>query len=79
MTAVSNGVPVRRWTRLRPRNESLDCRVYAYAALKLLAPDLDVAARKMAAWEKPAPNFASLPLPGQRREPIGHRPPRPKL
>jgi phage terminase large subunit GpA-like protein len=33
----ANGV--REWVKLRPRNEALDCRVYAYAALKLLHPD----------------------------------------
>ena len=31
---------VREWVKARQRNEALDCRVYAYAALKLLAPDL---------------------------------------
>jgi phage terminase large subunit GpA-like protein len=33
----ANGV--REWVKLRPRNEALDCRIYAYAALKLLHPD----------------------------------------
>ena len=28
----------REWQKIRPRNEALDCRVYAYAALKLLYP-----------------------------------------
>jgi phage terminase large subunit GpA-like protein len=32
----SNGY--REWQKIRPRNEALDCRVYAYAALKLLHP-----------------------------------------
>lgn len=33
---------VREWVKTRSRNEALDCRVYAYAAMKLLAPDLSV-------------------------------------
>ena len=28
-----NGYPVREWQKMRERNEALDCRVYAYAAL----------------------------------------------
>jgi phage terminase large subunit GpA-like protein len=32
------GFPIREWHQMRPRNEALDCRVYAYAALKILNP-----------------------------------------
>ena len=31
----------REWRKVRPRNEALDCRVYAMAALHLLAPRLE--------------------------------------
>jgi phage terminase large subunit GpA-like protein len=37
-TRFVKGFPVREWHQMRPRNEALDCRVYAYAALKILNP-----------------------------------------
>ena len=33
------GVAKRTWVQTRPRNEALDCLVYAFAAMKLLNPD----------------------------------------
>ncbi len=42
----THGVPKRVWRRKRPRNEALDCRVYAYAALHFLNPELEVIAKK---------------------------------
>ena len=35
VTRYSKGRPVREWLKTRERNEALDCRVYAYAALLL--------------------------------------------
>ena len=35
------GRPVMRWVKIRPRNEALDCWVLAFAALKLMRPDLE--------------------------------------
>lgn len=35
------GFPVKEWYKIRERNEPLDCRVYAYAALKVLNPDYE--------------------------------------
>ena len=52
----AKGVPVQVWTKVRPRNEALDCAVYALAALRLVHPDLDaIAARLHAAPKPPAP------------------------
>lgn len=39
-TRYVKGAPVREWHQVRDRNEALDCRVYAFAALKILSPNL---------------------------------------
>ncbi|MEI4262798.1 phage terminase large subunit family protein [Roseovarius sp. D0-M9] len=39
-TRLSRGFQVREWHKTRDRNEALDCRVYAYAALKLINPNV---------------------------------------
>jgi phage terminase large subunit GpA-like protein len=36
----TKGFPVKEWHKTRSRNEALDCRVYAYAALKIANPRL---------------------------------------
>lgn len=38
ITKWRRGVPERRWVKTRERNEALDCRVYAYAALLIANP-----------------------------------------
>lgn len=38
MTKYRRGFPVREWVKARPRNEALDCLVYALAAVRLLNP-----------------------------------------
>lgn len=43
------GVPKAVWRKLRPRNEALDCFVYAVAALRLLNPQLPAMAASLAA------------------------------
>ena len=48
VTRYVKGHPVREWKKPdRARNEGLDCRVYAYAALKITAPRLLMLARKL--------------------------------
>jgi phage terminase large subunit GpA-like protein len=42
------GRPSQEWVQLRPRNEALDCLVYALAALRLVNLDLDHLAQKRA-------------------------------
>ena len=52
----------REWQKIRPRNEALDCRVYAYAALKLLYPS-GIPARKPKGAEPEPPKRAATLLP----------------
>ena len=41
MTSYRKGQPVREWTKPdKERNEPLDCRAYALAALKIMQPNL---------------------------------------
>lgn len=48
VTRYVKGHPVREWKiPEKARNEGLDCRVYAYAALKIMAPRLQMIARKL--------------------------------
>ena len=51
----------REWQKIRPRNEALDCRIYAYAALKLLYPS-GIPARKPKADEPEPPKRVAQPL-----------------
>lgn len=48
VTSYKHGVPVRRFVRTRERNEALDCSVYSYAAMQLVAPNWRALARKRA-------------------------------
>jgi phage terminase large subunit GpA-like protein len=43
----TKGYSVRAWHQTRPRNEALDCRVYAYAALKITNPSLKRATARL--------------------------------
>lgn len=47
ITRYVKGHPVREWHQMRDRNEALDCRVYALAALKLTNPNLKRAAERL--------------------------------
>jgi phage terminase large subunit GpA-like protein len=65
VTRMTKGVAVRRWEKVKPgvRNEALDCRVYAMAALGILRPNLEkfAAARlREATPEPPDESQASL-------------------
>ncbi|XPV77943.1 MAG: phage terminase large subunit family protein [Desulfovibrio sp.] len=40
ITRYVKGFPKREWVKIRPRNEALDCRVYAYAAFLIMGPNL---------------------------------------
>ncbi|MEZ6853004.1 phage terminase large subunit family protein [Halodesulfovibrio aestuarii] len=40
ITRYIKGFPKREWVKIRPRNEALDCRNYAYAALNIMNPSL---------------------------------------
>ena len=61
VTRYVKGFARREWVKVRSRNEALDCRVYAMAALYILNPAMEVIAKKLA-----VPPDAK---PKQRREP----------
>jgi phage terminase large subunit GpA-like protein len=48
VTRYNKGFPVRKWEKpAGRRNEALDCRVYALAALHILNPNLELLAAKL--------------------------------
>lgn len=53
VTKYLRGFPMREWHKTRDRNEALDCRVYAFAALKILNPNLVRAAKRLALPDEP--------------------------
>lgn len=46
-TTFTRGFPVKRWQKIRPRNEPFDLRVYATAALEMLQVDLNAHRRHL--------------------------------
>lgn len=48
VTKFHKGVPQQVWKKIRARNEALDCAVYSLAALRLLRPDLELLAARLA-------------------------------
>nr|DAN07189.1 MAG TPA: terminase large subunit [Caudoviricetes sp.] len=49
VTRYRKGFPIREWHKRADRNEALDCRVYALAALKIASPSLKRAAERIEA------------------------------
>lgn len=47
ITRVRRGFPVREWHKTSERNEALDCRVYALAALKIAVPSMRRAQKRI--------------------------------
>jgi phage terminase large subunit GpA-like protein len=47
VTRFTRGFPRREWVKVRSRNEALDCRVYAMAALYLLKPSWAARAKRL--------------------------------
>lgn len=67
------GVATRVWRKIRPsmRNEALDCRVYALAALAILNPDYQqLAKRQPTAAEQPQEEPVAM-MPGRSPQPLG--------
>jgi len=58
------GRPVREWHQIRPRNEVLDCWIYALAALRLLDPDLRKLRARLSHNKYDQPETAKKPAPG---------------
>lgn len=48
VTKMIRGFPLREWHKSRERNEALDCRVYAYAALKIENPNIRMRLSRLA-------------------------------
>ncbi len=67
------GVPKRVYRKKRPRNEALDCRVYAYAAMHYLNPELVVMAKKKQDIEDKKDKVVEVV-----NKPVGRKPMRPK-
>lgn len=63
VTRYVKGFPVREWHQTRPRNEALDCRQYAYAALKIANPSMKRAAQRLGVQLKAEPVQEQLPAP----------------
>jgi phage terminase large subunit GpA-like protein len=74
ITRFVNGSPRREWVKLRPRNEALDCFVYAYAAATIAGVQrldwgkLEIALCPLAPEEKPAPEVPPKPKQPWARE-----------
>ena len=63
------GFPRKEWVKTRQRNEALDCRVYAFAALKILNPVWSAITKRLNK-EKPAPKKQEQPhQPLRKRRP----------
>lgn len=58
VTKFYKGFPRKEWVKARDRNEVLDCRVYSYAALKILNP----------VWSSIERRFSQKPEPQKERE-----------
>jgi len=54
VTRYVKGFPVREWHKMRPRNEALDCRQYALAALKIANPSMRRAAQRLGDAVRPS-------------------------
>lgn len=61
VTKFHKGVPQSTWKKIRPRNEALDCSVYALGALRLLHPDLEAVARRLSEPPLQGPPKVSSP------------------
>jgi phage terminase large subunit GpA-like protein len=60
VTRYVKGFPVREWHKTRPRNEALDCRQYALAALKIANPSMRRAAQRLGDAVRPSEPAVAL-------------------
>lgn len=75
VTVWHKGVPAQVWRKTRPRNEMLDCFVYALAALRLAHADLAALADRLAPRADHAAAHAKTPAPAPPKAPwIARRP-----
>lgn len=66
LTRYVKGFPVREWHKTRPRNEALDCRALALAALKIANPSFRRAAQRLGVDFEPS----RVPPPPPPRPPV---------
>lgn len=77
LTRYLKGQPIREWVKPdKARNEALDCRVYALAALKIMQPPLRRLKEKLAA--RAAAAGLAMPAPAPRPAPRAKPAPAPK-
>lgn len=72
VTKFHRGFPRKEWVKARNRNEALDCRVYAYAALKILNPAWSSVERRFNSQPEP-PKEQELRRTTQKRRPVRKR------
>ncbi len=68
ITRYQKGFPRREWVKVRPRNEALDCRVYALAAMYILNPAWDALDERMTEMAALATGDVTAPEPEVRRK-----------
>lgn len=64
------GFPRKEWVKSRPRNEALDCRVLAFAALKILNPVWSAISKRLGAEPVKAEPEPELRRTTQKRRPV---------
>jgi phage terminase large subunit GpA-like protein len=69
VTRYHKGFPRKEWVKTRARNEALDCRVYAFAALKILNPVWSAIEKRITGGKTPPPPAPVLPRSTQRHTP----------
>lgn len=69
VTKYHKGFPRKEWVKTRARNEALDCRVYAFGALKILNPLWSAVQKRLDRSDKTTPE-PELPRSTQRRRPV---------
>jgi phage terminase large subunit GpA-like protein len=72
VTKFIRGFPFREWKKTRERNEALDCRVYAYAALKIIDANIAIRLKRL----RPADDAAGAGIKkvGETPEDAGGKP-----
>ncbi len=73
VTKWDKGIPHQVWVKTRPRNEMLDCAIYAVAALRLLNPKLSQMLEMLNLSAPPPPSESGGSAPPTRRPMPGGR------
>lgn len=73
ITKFYKGFPRKEWVKTRPRNEALDCRVYAFAALKILNPVWAALQKRLDKAPAKPVDEPTPPRTTQRRRPVQRR------